>query len=48
MSRPCIAFIGAGQFGSRLLQGLTLCEQPLQLYLVDPTQVPVMLRKVDC
>jgi predicted dehydrogenase len=38
MTQPRIALIGAGQFGSRHLQALALCEQPLDLLLVDPSE----------
>ena len=33
-----VAIIGAGQLGSRHLQGLAGCETPLTIYLVDPSQ----------
>lgn len=32
-----VAVIGAGQLGSRHLQGLAACETPLTIYLVDPS-----------
>lgn len=32
-----VAIIGAGQLGSRHLQGLAGCETPLTIYLVDPS-----------
>lgn len=38
MNQPRIALIGAGQFGSRHLQGLALYSLPLELYLVDPSE----------
>jgi predicted dehydrogenase len=38
MKQPRIALIGAGQFGSRHLQGLALCTRPLELFLVDPSE----------
>ena len=38
MKQARVALIGAGQFGSRHLQGLALCERPLELYLVDPAE----------
>ncbi|MBN2683932.1 MAG: Gfo/Idh/MocA family oxidoreductase [Pontiellaceae bacterium] len=38
MKKPSIALIGAGQFGSRHLQGLALCERSLDLFLVDPSR----------
>ncbi|WP_339764485.1 Gfo/Idh/MocA family oxidoreductase [uncultured Sulfitobacter sp.] len=34
-----IAIIGAGQLGSRHLQGLALCDTGLAIYLVDPSRV---------
>lgn len=37
MNRSRIVLIGAGQFGSRHLQALALCESSLELYLVDPS-----------
>lgn len=37
MRTPRIALIGAGQFGSRHLQGLALCDRRLEIYLVDPS-----------
>lgn len=33
---PNVAIIGAGQLGSRHLQGATLAQTPLQIYVVDP------------
>lgn len=33
-----IVIIGAGQLGSRHLQGLALIERPLNIYLVDPSE----------
>jgi len=38
MKPPRVALIGAGQFGSRHLQGLALCDRPLEIYLVDPSE----------
>lgn len=32
-----VAIIGAGQLGSRHLQGLAACKMPLSIYLVDPS-----------
>ena len=32
-----VAIVGAGQLGSRHLQGLALCTTPLAIYLVDPS-----------
>lgn len=32
-----VAIVGAGQLGSRHLQGLALCDTPLAIYLVDPS-----------
>lgn len=31
-----VAIIGAGQLGSRHLQGLARIEEPLEIYIVDP------------
>ncbi len=35
---PTIAIIGAGQIGSRHLQGAARCSTPLDIYVVDPSQ----------
>jgi hypothetical protein len=33
-----VALIGAGQLGSRYLQGLATCEVPLEIFVVDPNE----------
>lgn len=38
-----ILIIGAGQLGSRHLQGLALVKEPLNIYLVDPNQTALNL-----
>lgn len=36
-----VAIVGAGQLGSRHLQGLANCETPLTIFLVDPSAISI-------
>ena len=40
-----IALIGAGQLGSRYLQGLAYCQIPLDIFVVDPSEASLATAK---
>ena len=43
--RPHIAIIGAGQIGSRHLQGLTKIKQSINITVIDPNPAALKMAK---
>ena len=41
-----IVIVGAGQLGSRYLQGLSLCKIPLKIFIIDPNGNSLLTAKM--